>query len=52
MNYQEPLRTSQVDLDKIVYPKSRSNQNKKIILVKYNEKNNNNLIVICTSNKC
>lgn len=36
---QEPLRISQIDLTKIVYPKSRSNQNKKIILIKYNEKN-------------
>lgn len=39
MNYQEPLRTSNVDFSKIVYPKFRSNQNKKIVLVKYNEKN-------------
>ncbi len=38
MNYQEPLRTSNVDFSKIVYPKFRSNQNKKIVLVKYNEK--------------
>ncbi len=38
MNYQEPLRTSNVDFSKIVYPKTRSNQNKKIVLVKYNEK--------------
>lgn len=38
MNYQEPLRTSQIDFSKIVYPKTRANQNKKIVLVKYNEK--------------
>jgi hypothetical protein len=38
MNCQEPLRTSSIDLSKIVYPKNRSNQNKKIVLVKYNEK--------------
>jgi hypothetical protein len=39
MNYQEPLRTSNIDFSKIVYPKERTNQNKKIILIKYNEKN-------------
>ncbi len=38
MNYQEPLRTSNVDFSKIVYPKTRANQNKKIVLIKYNEK--------------
>jgi hypothetical protein len=38
MNYQEPLRTSNVDFSKIVYPKTRANQNKKIVLVKYNER--------------
>ena len=38
MNYQEPLRTSNIDFSKIVYPKTRANQNKKIVLVKYNEK--------------
>lgn len=38
MNYQEPLRTSNVDFSKIVYPKTRANQNKKIVLLKYNEK--------------
>ena len=38
MNYQEPLHTSNIDFSKIVYPKSRANQNKKIVLVKYNEK--------------
>lgn len=38
MNYQEPFRTSNVDFSKIVYPKTRANQNKKIVLVKYNEK--------------
>jgi hypothetical protein len=38
MNYQEPLHTSHIDFSKIVYPKTRANQNKKIVLVKYNEK--------------
>ena len=38
MNYQEPLNISSLDLDNIVYPKSRSNQNKKIILLKYNDR--------------
>jgi hypothetical protein len=39
MNFQEPLKTSNIDFTKIVYPKSRSNKNKKIILIKYNDKN-------------
>jgi hypothetical protein len=39
MNSQEPLKTSNIDFTNIVYPKSRSNQNKKIILIKYNDKN-------------
>ncbi len=38
MNYQEPFKTSNIDFNKIVYPKYKSNQNKKIVLVKYNEK--------------
>lgn len=38
MNYQEPLRISYVDFNNIVYPKSRTSTNKKIILIKYNEK--------------
>ena len=38
MNYQEPLNISNIDLNNIVYPKSRSNQNKKIILLKYNDR--------------
>jgi hypothetical protein len=39
MNSQEPLKTSNIEFTKIVYPKFRSNKNKKIILVKYNYKN-------------
>jgi hypothetical protein len=39
MNYQEPLKLSQVNFSKIVYPKQRQTQNKKIILVKLSEKN-------------
>ena len=38
MNYQEPLNINNIDLNKIVYPKSRSNNNKKIILLKYNDR--------------
>ena len=38
MNLQEPFRISNIELNRIVYPKSRANQNKKIILIKYNEK--------------
>ena len=38
MNYQEPLHTSHIDFSKIVYPKTRANHNKKIVLVKYNDK--------------
>ncbi len=38
MNYQEPYKTSNIDLNKIVYPKIKANQNKKIILLKYNDK--------------
>lgn len=38
MNYQEPLNINNIDLNNIVYPKSRSNQNKKIILLKYNDR--------------
>jgi hypothetical protein len=32
MNFQEPLKLDSVDFSKIVYPKERTNQNKKIIL--------------------
>ena len=39
MNLQEPLKISSIDLSKIVYPKERSKQDKKIILVKLNERN-------------
>jgi hypothetical protein len=38
MNYQEPLNLNNIDFNKIIYPKSRSSQNKKIILIKYNDK--------------
>ena len=38
MNYQEPLNISNIDFNNIVYPKSRSSQNKKIILIKYNDR--------------
>jgi len=39
MNFQEPLKINSIDLTKIVYPKSRANNTKKIILIKLNEKN-------------
>jgi hypothetical protein len=35
----EPLKINTIDLSKIVYPKQKSNVNKKIILIKLNEKN-------------
>jgi hypothetical protein len=38
MTYQEPLNISNIDFNKLIYPKSRSSQNKKIILIKYNDK--------------
>ena len=38
MSYQEPLNINNLDFNNIVYPKSRSSQNKKIILIKYNDK--------------
>lgn len=38
MNFQEPLRISNIDFDSIVYPKSRISTKKKIVLIKYNEK--------------
>jgi len=37
MSYQEPFNIGNIDFDRIVYPKSRSSQNKKIILIKYND---------------
>jgi len=39
MNYQEPLKISSVDFSKMVYPKQKQTQNKKIILIKMNDKN-------------
>lgn len=38
MNIQEPFKISNIDVNKIVYPKHKLGQNKKIILIKYNEK--------------
>lgn len=38
MNYQEPLRTSSIDFNKIVYPKTKNGGTKKLVVVKYNEK--------------
>jgi len=38
MNSQEPFKINNIDFNKIVYPKDRSNNKKKIILIKYNDK--------------
>ena len=38
MNLQEPLQISSIDLSKIIYPKQRTNQNKKIIIIKLSDK--------------
>jgi hypothetical protein len=38
MNCREPLKTSAVNFDKIVYPKIKNNQSKKLVLIKYNDK--------------
>jgi len=39
MNYKEPLNINNIDLSNIVYTKHRSNNNKKIILIKYKRDN-------------
>lgn len=44
MNLQEPLKIDSVDLSKIVYPKERTNMNKKIILIKLNENKCKNFV--------
>jgi hypothetical protein len=38
MNYLEPFKISQIDFNKIVYPKSKNGNTKKLILIKYNDK--------------
>ncbi len=38
MNSQEPFKINHIDFNKIVYPKDRSNEKKKIVLIKYNDK--------------
>ncbi len=38
MNYQEPLRTGNIDFNKIVYPKTKNGGNKKLVVIKYNDK--------------
>lgn len=38
MNSQEPFKINNIDFSKIVYPKDRSNEKKKIVLMKYNDK--------------
>lgn len=39
MNCQEPFRISNIDLSNVSYTKIKSNKNKKIVLLKYNNKN-------------
>ena len=39
MNYQEPYKISNIDLNKLVYPKYKLHNNKKIILIKYSDQN-------------
>ena len=48
MSYQEPLKISNIDFNNLAYPKVKSNQNKKIILIKYNNKNKLNNFVFQT----
>lgn len=48
MNIQEPLRISEIDLNKIVYTKTKTVSNKKIILIKYNDRNKNKNFVFQT----
>lgn len=40
MNYLEPIKLNNIDLNKINYLKIKENQNKKIIIIKYNIENN------------
>ena len=39
MNYQEPYKINSIDLNNLVYPKFKLHNNKKIILIKYNDQN-------------
>jgi hypothetical protein len=39
MNYQEPYKINNINLNNIVYPKYKLHNNKKIILIKYSEQN-------------
>jgi hypothetical protein len=48
MNIQEPLRISEIDLNKIVYTKIKNVSNKKVILIKYNDKNKHKNFVFQT----
>jgi len=38
MNCQEPYRISQIDLNNIIYLKTKENQNKKVVYIKYQDK--------------
>lgn len=46
MNFQEPYRIHQIDFDNIVYTKIKSSESKKIIFMKYKEKNKEKPFVI------
>jgi len=47
MNLQEPFRIHQIDYNKIIYTKIKTNENKKIIFLKYDDdKNTNKPLVI------
>ena len=41
MNFLEPLKINDIDFNKIIYPKCKKNNKKKIILIKYNNKSTN-----------
>jgi hypothetical protein len=48
MNLQEPLKFNSIDFTKLVYPKQKSGNNKKIIVIKLEEKNKLKNFVIQT----
>lgn len=45
MNFQVPYRVNQIDLNKITYSKIKNIDKKRIIYIKYNDKNNQNQLV-------
>ena len=44
MSYQEPLNINNIDFNNIIYPKYKTSQNKKIILLKYNDRKIKNFV--------